>query len=131
MSNLFNLILTQPLINGLVLLYENITFQDLGLAIIGLTLLIRLLLYPVFYKGMKNQTMMQKMQPEIKEAQKKNKGNREAQALALMDIYKKHNVSPFAPFLYLLIQLPILETILPCSPWIKYSSTSKGIIPCQ
>lgn len=111
MSSFFHLILTQPLFNALVFLYENITFQDFGFAIIGLTLLIRLILYPVFYKGLKNQTIMQKMQPEIKEAQNKHKGNREAQALALMEIYKKYNVSPFAPFLYLMIQLPILIAV--------------------
>jgi len=111
MAYLFNLILTQPLINGLVFLYENVTFQDLGIAIIALTIVIRLLLYPVFYKGLKNQTIMQKMQPEIKAVQKKHKGNREAQALALMEVYKKYNVSPFAPFLYLLIQLPILIAV--------------------
>ncbi|PIR86858.1 MAG: hypothetical protein COU11_03320 [Candidatus Harrisonbacteria bacterium CG10_big_fil_rev_8_21_14_0_10_49_15] len=111
MSGIFNTFLTDPLFNALVFLFERVTFGDLGLAIILLTVFIRLVLYPVFYKGLKNQALMQKMQPELKEVQKKHKGNREEQATAMMALYKKYEVNPFSPFLYLLIQLPILFAV--------------------
>lgn len=111
MSQLFHLILTQPFANILVILYSYITFHDLGFAIIALTILIRLVLYPIFYRGLKGQSLMQKIQPEIQKAQEQNKGNREAQATAVMEIYKKNKVNPFGPFFYLLLQLPILIAV--------------------
>lgn len=106
MSSFFNVILYQPLFNTLALLY--VAFQDLGLAIILLTLIIRLLLYPLFYKSFKNQTMMQKIQPLIRKIQHDHKDSREKQAQALMALYKEHKVNPFSGFLILLIQLPVL-----------------------
>ena len=112
MSALFHLILTQPLANLLVLLYQYVTFHDLGMAIVALTILIRLILYPIFYKGLKSQALLQKIQPEVQSTQQKHKGNREAQAAAMMEIYKKNNINPFSSFFYLLIQLPILIAVV-------------------
>ncbi|MFA6071986.1 MAG: YidC/Oxa1 family membrane protein insertase [Janthinobacterium sp.] len=111
MSSLFHLVLTQPLANSLVLLYNHVTFQDLGLAIILLTIIIRFILYPLFYKSMQSQSMMQKIQPEIAKMQAETKGNREAQATAMMAIYKKNKINPFGSFFYLLLQLPILIAV--------------------
>lgn len=111
MGSLFHLILTQPLANALVLLYNYITFQDLGLAIIALTIIIRFILYPLFYKSMKSQSMMQKIQPEIAKMQEQHKGNREAQATAMMAIYKQNKINPFGSFFYLLLQFPVLIAV--------------------
>ncbi len=111
MTYLFHLILTQPLANALVILYNYVSFGDLGIAIIILTILIRLILYPVFYKGLKSQSMMQRIQPEIQRAQAEHKGDREKQALVVMEIYKKNKINPFSSFGYLLIQLPILIAV--------------------
>jgi len=111
MSYIFHLLLTQPLANALVLLYNYVTFQDLGFAIIALTIVIRLILYPLFYKSMKSQSLMQKIQPEIAKMQEQHKGNREAQAVAMMDIYKKNNINPFGSFFYLLLQFPVLIAV--------------------
>ena len=81
---MFHTFLYQPLFNALVFLYEYVTFQDVGLAIIVLTLVIRLILYPLFYKSFHNQTVLQKLQPEIKRIQSSNKGNKEKQAQELL-----------------------------------------------
>jgi len=108
MSSLFHIILYQPLFNALIFLYNTITFHDLGIAIILLTILVRLILYPVFYKSIKNQTLMQKLQPEIQKIQHDHKDNKEKQAQALMALYRQHKVNPFAGFFLLFIQLPIL-----------------------
>lgn len=108
MGQLFHLILTQPLQTALVFLYNYVTFQDLGLAIIALTVIIRFILYPLFYRSMKSQSMMQKIQPEIAKMQEQHKGNREAQATAMMAIYKANKINPFGSFFYLLLQFPVL-----------------------
>jgi len=80
----------------------------MGLAIIGLTLLIRLILYPLFYKSIKNQTILQKLQPHIQKIQLDHKDNKEKQAQALMQLYKDHQVNPFSGIFLLILQLPIL-----------------------
>lgn len=108
MGSFFNIILHQPLFNALVFFYNTIAFQDLGVAIIALTVMVRVILYPLFYKSFKNQTLMQKIQPHIQKIQHDHKGDREKQAQALMELYRHHNVNPFSGILLILVQLPIL-----------------------
>lgn len=106
MSYLFNVYLYNPLLNGLFFLYS--TFNDLGISIILLTIIIRFLLYPLFYKSFKNQTLMQKIQPEVQRIQREMKDDKENQAKALMSLYKDNNINPFSSFLLLFVQLPVL-----------------------
>ncbi len=108
MTLLFNEILYKPLFNALVFLYQYISFHDLGIAIILLTIIIRLILFPLFYKGAKDQAIMQRLAPKIKEIQQNHKHDREKQSRALMDLYRQHKVNPFSGFLLLIVQLPIL-----------------------
>ncbi len=108
MGAFFNTILYQPLFNGLVVLYKHVAFEDLGLAIVLLTVVIRVILYPLFYHSFKNQTIMQKIQPLIQKIQHDHKDNREKQAQALMQLYKEHQVNPFGGLLLILVQLPVL-----------------------
>lgn len=108
MSYLFHLLLTQPLFNALVVLYKYVTFGDLGIAIILLTVIIRFILYPLFYKAMRSQSIMQKIQPEIAKIQKEYKSDREQQAIKMMALWKEHKVNPFASFGLIFVQLPIL-----------------------
>ncbi|MDP3880786.1 MAG: YidC/Oxa1 family membrane protein insertase [bacterium] len=111
MSSLFHTILTEPLLNALVFLYNTVAFQDLGLAIILLTVLVRFILYPLFYKGLKNQAMMQKIQPHLEEIKEKHKDDKEKQALEMMALWKEHKINPFSGFLLLIVQLPVLWAI--------------------
>ncbi|MDP3015408.1 MAG: YidC/Oxa1 family membrane protein insertase [bacterium] len=106
MSELFNKILYQPLFDILVFLYQYL--GDLGVAIIVLTVLIRIVLFPLFYKGAKDQAIMQRLAPKVKEIQTNHKNNREEQAKALMGLYREHRVNPLSGFLLILVQLPIL-----------------------
>ncbi len=108
MGNFFNTILYQPLFNALVFLYNTVAFQDLGIAIVLLTVVVRFILYPLFYHSFKNQTLMQKIQPEIQKIQHNHKGDREKQAQAMMELYRYHKVNPFSGFFLILVQLPIL-----------------------
>lgn len=105
---LFNEILYRPLFNGLIFLYNIIPGRDFGIAIIGLTLIIRAILYPVSQKAIKSQKALQEIQPKIKEVQQKYKGDKEKQGRALMELYKTHKINPASGCLPILIQLPIL-----------------------
>jgi YidC/Oxa1 family membrane protein insertase len=105
---IFNTILYQPLLNGLILLYEYIPGHDFGIAVIILTLIIRLLLYPSSIHGVRSQRALTNLQPKIKEIQEKYKDNKEEQMKLLMELYKKEKVNPFSSCLPLLLQLPIL-----------------------
>lgn len=108
LTDFFRIILLQPLFNGLVLLYEHVAFEDLGIAIILLTIVVRIILFPLFHKTAKHQKLAQKIQPEVKKIQKKHKNDKEAQTKALMELYKEHNVNPLTPIFLLILQLPVL-----------------------
>ena len=104
----FNTILYRPLFNVLVLLYQYIPGRDFGLAVIVLTILIKLIFYPLGAKAIRSQKDLSKIQPEIKEIQKKYKDNKEEQTREIMALYKKAKINPFSGCLPILIQLPVL-----------------------
>jgi len=108
MAYIYNLILYQPLLNALIFFYNTIALHDLGLSIIFLTILIRAILYPIFQKSVRHQTVMQRLQPKLKKIQEDHKNDREKQTQAMMALYKEHKINPFSGFLLLLVQLPIL-----------------------
>jgi YidC/Oxa1 family membrane protein insertase len=105
---IFNTILYQPIFNLLVWLYETIPGQDIGLAIIALTIIIKLVLFPFSHKAIKSQRALAQLQPKVDEVKKKFEGKKEEMAKAMMELYSKEKVSPFSSCLPLLIQLPIL-----------------------
>ncbi len=107
MTDLFHIILSQPLINILLLIYK-FTAQDFGLAVIVLTILIRLALLPLTKKSIIAQKAMSSLNPKIQVIKEKHKDNKEAQTKALMELYQKEKISPFSGCLPILIQLPIL-----------------------
>jgi YidC/Oxa1 family membrane protein insertase len=106
-ANLFNTIFFQPILNLLVWLYVNVPGQDIGIAIILLTILIKVLLYPLTHIQIKQQRGMQELQPKIEEIRARLKDDKEKQAAELMELYKKEKVNPAASCLPLLVQLPI------------------------
>lgn len=107
----FNTLLYQPLFNALVLLYNFLPGSDFGLTIITLTILVRLVLYPVMTQSIKYQQALKDIQPKIKELQKKYKDNQEQQAKEILNLYKEKKMNPLSVFLPLLIQLPLLIAI--------------------
>ncbi len=78
-----------------------------GLAIVFLTILMRLLLFPLFVKQIKTQRAMQLLQPKLKELQVKYKGDRETLNVEMMKLYKTHGANPLAGCLPLLLQMPV------------------------
>ena len=108
LSSIFHEALYRPLFNGLIFLYNIIPGHDFGVAIIILTLLVRFALYPSSKKAIKGQKEMQELQPKLKGIQDKYKGDKEKQAQALMEFYRKNKVNPLSGCLPLLVQMPIL-----------------------
>ncbi len=108
MTELFNALLYQPLMNILIFLYQSVPGNDFGIAIIILTGMIRLILYPLSAKGIKSQKALTEIQPEVKEIQEKYKDDKEKQVKEVLEVYKKAKINPFSGFLPLLIQLPVL-----------------------
>lgn len=100
--------LYRPLFNILVFLYNTIPGHDIGVAIIVLTALLRFALWPLSQKSIKSQKALQELQPKMNEIKKKYKNNKEKQAQATMEFYKKNKINPLGSCLPMLIQLPIL-----------------------
>ncbi len=104
-------ILYQPLFNVLMLFYVYLPGRDFGVAIIVLTLIIRLILYPSYAQTLKAQQELKRIQPEIDEIRKRHKDNQAKQSEELMNVYKTNKVNPLGSCLPLLIQLPILYAL--------------------
>ena len=78
-----------------------------ALSIVGLTLVVRAMLIPLFVKQIKSSRNMQLIQPRVKELQKKYGHDRERLAAETMALYKETGTNPFASCLPILVQMPI------------------------
>ena len=78
-----------------------------ALSIVLLTVVVRLILFPLFVKQIKSQRRMQELAPKIKELQKQHKGDRETMNVEMMKLYKENNANPISGCLPLLLQLPV------------------------
>lgn len=107
-SLLFNEVLYKPLYNALIIFYNIIPGHDLGIAIIILTVLLRLALHPLSKKAIASQRRLQEIQPEIQTLQEKYKKDPQKQAAVIMEFYREKKISPMSGCLPLLIQLPLL-----------------------
>jgi YidC/Oxa1 family membrane protein insertase len=88
-------------------LYAIVPARDFGIAIILFTVIVRFALYPLTRSMLHQTKAMRKLQPELARIKKQSKGDKQAETIAMMELYKKHGVSPFRSIGILLIQLPI------------------------
>ncbi len=82
--------------------------NNYGIAIIGLTILIKLVLMPLSYKQYKSMGKMQELAPEQKRLQEKYKNDKDRLNQELMELYKKNKINPAAGCLPLILQMPFL-----------------------
>lgn len=108
LASIYNLVLYQPLFNILILFYQYLPGKDFGVAVILLTALIRLILYPLMAKSIRSQKILSELQPKVREIQQRFKDDKQGQAKEIMALYQREKINPFGGFLPLLIQLPIL-----------------------
>ena len=78
-----------------------------GLSIVGLVIVIRILLIPLFVKQIKAQRNLQLIQPQMKEIQKKYAGDRQKQSEEMMKLYRESGTNPLSSCLPILVQAPI------------------------
>lgn len=102
----FDEFIVRPILNLLMAIYSLI--PDFGISIIVFTILVRLLLWPLIKKQLHQAKAMRKMQPELAKIKKQYIKNPQMRNLAMMELYKKHNISAFGSIGILIIQLPIL-----------------------
>ncbi|MDP2637629.1 MAG: YidC/Oxa1 family membrane protein insertase [Candidatus Levybacteria bacterium] len=112
MGEIFNTILVNPIINTLVALYDVFSFlrfpYALGFAIIGLTVVIRFILYPFTTSQLKASLKMQKIAPHVSRLKEQYKGDSARIQKETLKLYKEHGVNPAAGCLPILIQMPII-----------------------
>lgn len=104
---MFETIIMQPIFNILIGIYSLIPGGDFGIAIIIFTILVRMCLYPLVRKQLHQTKLMRRMQPELKRIKVESKGDKQLEAMRMMELYKEKGVKPFQSILILLIQLPI------------------------
>ena len=111
MSSIFTEVFYRPILNLLLFLYDIIPGGNLGVAIIALTFIIKLALYPLSQKMIKSQKALQDLNPKMEEIKQKYKDDKEAMGREMMNLYKESKVNPFSSCLPLLIQFPFLIAV--------------------
>lgn len=106
-KTLWNAVLYKPLYNALIFLVAIIPGGDIGIALIILTIVAKLILFPLTQKSIKSQVAMKQIEPELAKIKAENL-SREEQARRTMELYKTRKVNPFSGCLVLLIQFPII-----------------------
>ena len=108
MGNIFDVLIVNPFMNALLLIYAFV--GNFGVSIILFTILVRLVTHPLMVKQIKSSTAMQQLMAseEWQKIQEKNKGDKEKLAQEQMRIYSEKGISPFDSCLPTLIQMPIL-----------------------
>ncbi len=107
-SYLFNTALYNPIYNLLVFLIDVIPGGDVGLAVIFLTIIVKLVLFPVSFGAVKTQMKMKLVEPELKSIQEKYKDKKEELAKATFEVYRKNKINPFSSIIILFIQIPVI-----------------------
>lgn len=117
----FNTFVFNPLYNGLIFLIDIVPYADVGIAVVLLTIVVKIILFPLAHKVAHMQVRMKEIAPKMEEVKEKYKDDKQEQTLKMMALYKEHNVRPFLSLLVVFIQLPIILGLY----WVFY----KGGLP--
>jgi len=118
--------LSKPFFHILLAIYNAI--GNWGWAIIIFTLLVKLVLFPLSYKGMMSMQKLKDLAPKMKELKEKYKDDPAKMNMKMMEMYKKHNVNPMGGCLPMLLQIPVFFALyrvllnadeLQGAPWIS------------
>jgi len=94
---MFNTLIVQPLLNLVLFFYAVLPYHDLGVAVIIVTILVRLLVWPLASKQLHSQRAMQKLAPEIAKLRKKAGGDKQKESQMLMELTKKRGLVLLLP----------------------------------
>lgn len=107
-STIWHTFFFDPIYNGLVFFIDVVPGGDVGLAIIGITVVVKLILLPLSLKAARTQRLMRILEPKLKAIKEKYKDKREEQARAMMEVYRDAGLNPFASIFLVFIQIPII-----------------------
>ena len=107
-GNIFTAIIYNPLYNGLVYLVGVIPTHDVGIAVVLLTIVVRIVVYPLSRRAVQAQLDMKEVAPEVTQIRNKYKNDKQGESKAIFALYKERNIHPFASFLLVLVQFPVL-----------------------
>jgi YidC/Oxa1 family membrane protein insertase len=107
MLTLWNVILYKPLFNALIFLISIVPGHNVGLAVILLTVIVKLILFPLTKRSIVSQAKLKQIEPELN-AIKINYPDKQTQAQKTLELYRANKVNPFAGCLLILIQIPII-----------------------
>lgn len=107
-GEIFNIVFFNPIYNGLIYLLDIVPFIDVGIAVILVTIVVKLILFPFSLKMVKTQLAVKQLEPEISKLKEEHKNDKQEQARQTMALYKKRGVNPFSGFLLILIQIPVI-----------------------
>ena len=108
MAYLFHVVIYQPIYNALAFIISLVPGADIGIGIVVITILVRLVLFPLSLSAIKSQIQMRRIDPELKELDQKYKDDKQELAKKKMELLKQNNINPFAGVLLILAQLPVI-----------------------
>lgn len=111
MKAIFNIILHKPLFNLLIALILFIPGNNLGLAIVLLTLIVKFLLAPFSYKALVSQIKNNRIQPFVEKIKKDHPDNKQLQSQKQLELYQKLKVNPFSGCLPTVIQIVVVLSL--------------------
>lgn len=98
----------EPLYNGLVFLVDIVPAHDIGIAVILLTIMVKIILFPLSRQAIRTQAAMREIAPEVEKVKEKYKDKQDEQARAIFALYRERKIRPFSTFFLIFLQLPIL-----------------------
>ena len=107
MSFIWHTFFYDPVYNALIFFIDIIPRGDVGIAIVATVVLVKTVLLPLSIKAAKTQKVMREIEPQLKELKETHKDDREAQARAMMEVYKEAGMNPFASIFVILLQIPL------------------------
>lgn len=107
-SSLFHGLFYDPLYNLLVFVIQHVPGGDVGLATIIVTLVVKIILFPLSKQATKTQLKMKVLEPELAKIKEKYGSNREEFGRKTLEFYRSNQLNPFASFFLILLQLPVI-----------------------
>lgn len=125
MQHIWMTIFYQPLYNALIFFVNILPDHSIGLAVILLTILVKVILLPIAKKSIRSQLALKAVEPEL-ERIKKDFPNKEEQAKQTFALYKEKKINPFSGCLLLLIQIPVILALY--QVFIRGADSSTGVL---
>ncbi len=105
--NIFDLLIIQPIFNLLAIIYGLLPGSDFGISLIIFTVLVRLAMWPLIKKQLRQTKVQREIQPELKKIKQKANGNKQLEGQLMLELYREKGINPMSSIGVLFLQLPI------------------------